>query len=783
MNKRLILLPLFCALSSVGYTQRFCADSSIRLKYTFDYPSIELFNNYDTTGFNIISGNVGGPSKGLVFFRTTWGDQILWTKKFTLPGSSNIACFNTFDAPNGTVIGTGYYAGGGQSELMLFRMDTNGVILWAKRYRLISGNTGYGSGAPVYKNVLVTNDAIYFTASFRQSVLVKVDLNGNVLWSTNLTVWPLQFSADISDAPILRNDTVFTVHHATETVTGQPENHFIILSSYKALDGSFIGSTAYKKIPDALTHGIEIKYLKLNSDNSVSLAGNVRKLFNGQSYVSEYFFHFLLSEGLSVLSANYYTSSTPVDILYKYDYNSLKQHVFMLNSSTSTDRYFISFDNDKILRSRRFSMPATGTFRGNVNLDERQNIHFGYTYRQDNQTVLEYARISDLAAGNTATCFGVDSNIVQPTTINMTESPFTWDQVNQNIVTGIAISLVEQSETISTELVCKQVSYCDSIKIIGDSTACITDQFKRYSIYLNPECLREIKWIIDTSFATLISQEADSAITISFKKTGHFYLKALVANCVIADSMGINIATPQSRLSLNKDKSEICPGDSLTLRASKNFMNYLWQDGSTRDSFVVRNPGFYKVTGTDSCGNVFRDSISINAADVTIPLFDRYTICQNDSARLYFPDNFSSITWNPNLDVVSYGNNINFFPKETTVYTIQAIKDPGCLVEKQVTIERKVCPEWVYFPSAFTPNNDGLNDIFRANVSGKLQFYSLNIYDRYGMVVFSTTDPSNGWNGNFKGAVQQNGIYVYLASYNFFNQPRQLLKGTIAIIR
>lgn len=780
--KRLIhILIAIILLSTVVYSQRFCADSSIRIKYTFNYPSIELFNKVDTTGKNLFVGNAGGvPDNPLVIYRTSWGNEILWAKNFTLPGSARIGCFNTFDAPNGTVIGTGYYVSAGQSQLLLFRMDTNGVMLWAKRYFLTTGNTGYGSGSPVYKNIIVTDVAIYLTAPFSQSVVVKLDLNGNVLWSTNLATWP---PAIISDAPFLRNDTLFTVHQATEVLSGQPDNYFFILSSYNPDDGAFLSSTAFKKIPDALTHGIEVKYVKLNTDNSLSLAGNVRKLVNGQSFPSEYFFNVILSEGSSFVSGNYYTSLMPVDLQYKYDYNSVDQHVFMLNSASSTDRYFVSFYHNKVLRSRRFSMPPTGTFRGNINIDEKENIHFGYTYRQGNQSILEHARISDLSAANTAGCFGLDYNIVQPRSINLSQETFTWSQINRNIVSALPVNLVEDSEYISTEVVCKQISYCDSIKINGDSTACMPGASIRFSIYLNPECLREVKWVIDTSFASVVSQVGDSAVILQFKKSGQFFLKALVNNCVIEDSMLITVAYPQSSIGLNKGKTELCPGDSLTLRVSPYFRTYLWQDGSNLDSFVVRAAGFFKIIATDSCGNILKDSIQIRQADVTVPLFDRYSICQNDSASLRLPSNFTDISWSPPFYGTLIGNTIKLFPDETTLYSIKATKAPGCEVEKTVTVERKLCPEYIYFPSAFTPNNDGLNDIFKPGVGGKLQSYRLFIYNRAGMLVFSSTDPNSGWDGKFKSVPQPAGVYVYHALHNFFNQPPKRTKGTVMLMR
>jgi gliding motility-associated-like protein len=61
--------------------------------------------------------------------------------------------------------------------------------------------------------------------------------------------------------------------------------------------------------------------------------------------------------------------------------------------------------------------------------------------------------------------------------------------------------------------------------------------------------------------------------------------------------------------------------------------------------------------------------------------------------------------------------------------------------------------------------------------------YSLKIYERNGQVIFNSRDPNAGWDGTFKGAKQNSGVYVYLCLYRFHNKPEKILKGTIMLIR
>ena len=68
----------------------------------------------------------------------------------------------------------------------------------------------------------------------------------------------------------------------------------------------------------------------------------------------------------------------------------------------------------------------------------------------------------------------------------------------------------------------------------------------------------------------------------------------------------------------------------------------------------------------------------------------------------------------------------------------------------------------VFIPNSFTPNGDGLNDVFSIKGIGlKSETYSMDIYDRWGTLVYSTKDVMKGWDGTVKGLFVDNGIYVY----------------------
>ena len=87
-------------------------------------------------------------------------------------------------------------------------------------------------------------------------------------------------------------------------------------------------------------------------------------------------------------------------------------------------------------------------------------------------------------------------------------------------------------------------------------------------------------------------------------------------------------------------------------------------------------------------------------------------------------------------------------------------------------------------PSAFSPNNDAANDKFRAICHCPVKRYGLHIYNRWGELVFETTDGSEGWDGTFRDNAQPMGVYVYYVEYfNYCAQDMKKLIGNVTLVR
>jgi gliding motility-associated-like protein len=101
----------------------------------------------------------------------------------------------------------------------------------------------------------------------------------------------------------------------------------------------------------------------------------------------------------------------------------------------------------------------------------------------------------------------------------------------------------------------------------------------------------------------------------------------------------------------------------------------------------------------------------------------------------------------------------------------------------KLKIDYASCPSKFFMPTGFTPNGDGLNDILKPTVDGKLVNFRLSIFNRWGQKIFESIDINKGWDGKFSGTQTDSNVFVWVCSYQFEGQPSESKKGTFVLIR
>jgi gliding motility-associated-like protein len=260
------------------------------------------------------------------------------------------------------------------------------------------------------------------------------------------------------------------------------------------------------------------------------------------------------------------------------------------------------------------------------------------------------------------------------------------------------------------------------------------------------------------------------------------------------------LSAPAS-LNITASANDICPGTSVTFTAVP--LN------------VGTTPTFqWKLNGANVGGNSlifnansFTNGDKINCVMNTIKSCPNTTFVNSDTIIMIVKP-IPEISFNPSNPSISFGNSVQLnatvtgsavsylwtpasglnnpsilnpvaSPAVTTIYNLNITSANNCTTDKKIKV---TVFKDIYIPNSFSPNGDGLNDIFRIPPGLFLNLQSFIVYNRYGNEIFKTADINKGWDGIYKGVKSPAGNYTYLIKGSDVTGD-VLLKGSILIIR
>ena len=117
-------------------------------------------------------------------------------------------------------------------------------------------------------------------------------------------------------------------------------------------------------------------------------------------------------------------------------------------------------------------------------------------------------------------------------------------------------------------------------------------------------------------------------------------------------------------------------------------------------------------------------------------------------------------------------------------YFVDILDANGCNIKDTVFIDPGTCCEEVFIPNAFTPNGDGVNDLFRVTTSAGIELIQFAIFDRWGNRIWNTYDFRRGWDGSYKGAQESMNTFHYIFHYKCLTDGNTYMrKGDVNLIR
>lgn len=230
-------------------------------------------------------------------------------------------------------------------------------------------------------------------------------------------------------------------------------------------------------------------------------------------------------------------------------------------------------------------------------------------------------------------------------------------------------------------------------------------------------------------------------------------------------------------VSIHQD-SEFCQGTSVTLNAANINAVYQWNSGEQSPSISVDTAGFYKVVvSKGAC--VRSDSVTLREIlRPVVNLGNDTTICigEPDTLNATFPDAGNYMWQDGSTDSV-------YQVSQSGTYSVVVSNQCGTAIG-MIHVNMVECADHLIFPTAFSPNGDGMNDIFRPKVLLRVTRYQLRIFDRWGRQIFQSDNPTTGWDGTYKGYPQPIGGYVWSVNYIRERDNKLIIQsGPILLIR
>ncbi len=281
------------------------------------------------------------------------------------------------------------------------------------------------------------------------------------------------------------------------------------------------------------------------------------------------------------------------------------------------------------------------------------------------------------------------------------------------------------------------------------------------------------QWYSGYSYAwtpgTLLDDSTTSTVVFSGKTSSTMYVKVTTpGGCTGIDSVRITVF-PGNFASLAPDNVSLCPHQSVAVApVATAGTTYRWFPSFYLSDSLGNAPiisplasQVYTIIATDVHG--CKDTLNFTAtvfpaAVIDIP--DTVVLRPGDTYQVQSLTNCSSFAWFPPAGVsdATVSNPI-LAPANSTEYYVTATTNQGCVAQDSINVVVDV-ESLIATPNAFTPGGT-TNSEFKILLNGLAAVNYFRIFDRWGNMVFQTTDVNQGWDGNYKGQPQPFGVYVY----------------------
>ena len=232
---------------------------------------------------------------------------------------------------------------------------------------------------------------------------------------------------------------------------------------------------------------------------------------------------------------------------------------------------------------------------------------------------------------------------------------------------------------------------------------------------------------------------------------------------------------------------DTCQGEVIDLSVTATAQNIKWTTGESGQAITVDATGTYGVEVSNTangltCSEYAEKEVEFLPYPVD-PVIEEIKNCFAYKKELEIHiETPAFVVWdnvnNWSFDSTRIVNSIGTYNASLFYY-------PQCSIQTSVDVE-EFCPMTIFVPNAFTPNNDGRNDTFQPKMHN-VESYKLYIFDRWGELIFTSSSPTNQWDGTYMGNECQIDVYVYkiivTGYYKEGDLDEERLVGIVSLLR
>lgn len=357
--------------------------------------------------------------------------------------------------------------------------------------------------------------------------------------------------------------------------------------------------------------------------------------------------------------------------------------------------------------------------------------------------------------------------------------------VNPVSTTTYHVSLNEQG-CINTDSVRVRVVSFVSLVEMNDTVICRTDAVQ---LSVTSDGLH-YQW---TPAASVNDPAVQNPVAIS-GATETYTVMATIGSC--SASRQINVTAVPYPLADAGNDTTICYNTPAFLHGWHDGSSFSWSPVSTLLNANTLNPlawparmQEYVLTSLDTkgCPKPGRDTVLITVLDKIRPYAGTDTMVVIWQPLQLHAEGGVNYTWWPvtGLNNPAIQNPIGLYGSEldSVRYWVRVFNEAGCYDSASVKVSIFKTTPSVFVPTAFTPNDDGLNDELKPIAAGIQTINYFRVFNRWGQMVFQTTQNGRGWDGRIRGERQGTNVYVWMVSAIDYTGKPFFMKGTVTLIR